>query len=133
MSAPILTAETILTTAIRGALAPFVSTYQGRPKVYYRLAEQGAPRPVLVFQFQSDITRLDYVGNVGASVLTLVKAQADDADSAAELLALSAPGMQTLAYGGYTLTARYVRSPIIPLISDVFQSAHLWRIILERS
>src|SRR5690349_853449 len=130
MPAPILDAETILTTAIRNALAPSVDSYQSRPKVYYALAEQGAPRPLLVFQFQSDISRLDYVGNTGATTLVTIKAQADDPDTAAELLAASSPGMSTLAYAGYTLTAVYVRSPIIPPIADVYQSAHIFRITL---
>jgi hypothetical protein len=133
MSAPILTAETIITTAVRNALAPSVGTYQTRPKVYYQLAEQGAPRPLIVFQFQSDIGRLDWVGDVGASALVTIKAQADDPDAAAELLADAAPGMNTLAYSGYTLAAVYVRSPMIPPIGGVYQSAHIFRITITRS
>ncbi|HEU5097909.1 MAG TPA: hypothetical protein VFU22_02620, partial [Roseiflexaceae bacterium] len=64
-TAPILTAETILTTTIRNALAPYAGTHQGRPKVYYQVNTDGAPRPLLVFQFQSDIERLNRVGDVG--------------------------------------------------------------------
>lgn len=130
---PILTAETILTTAIRTALAPFVGLHQGRPKVYYQLNTDGAPRPLIVFQFQSDISRLDWVGNVGATALVTIKAQADDPDSAAELLADASPGMAGLAFDGYSLAAVYVRSPIIPPIADVYQSAHIFRITLTRS
>lgn len=132
-TAPILDAETILTTAIRNALAPYAGSHQGRPKVYYQLAEQGAPRPLLVFQFQSNISRLDYVGDVGATALVTVKAQADDPDSAAQLLSLAAPGMGALHYGGYTITATYLRSPVLPPIGGIFQSAHLWRVTLERT
>lgn len=131
-STPILTAETILTTAIRNALAPFVGTHQGRPKVYYQVNTDGAPRPLLIFQFQSDISRLDWIGNVGATALITVKAQADDPDTAAELLALAAPGMSNLREPGATLTAVYVRSPIIPPIGGVYQSAHIWRVSINR-
>lgn len=133
MPDPILTAETILTTAIRNAIAPFVGLHQGRPKVYYQLAEQGATRPLIVFQFQSDIDRLAYVGNIGATALVTIKAQADDPDSAADLLADASPGMADLAFDGYSLTAVYVRSPIIPPIADVYQSAHIFRITITRS
>jgi hypothetical protein len=133
MPDPILTAETILTTAIRNALAPYAGTHQGRPKVYYQLNTDGAPRPLLIFQFQSDISRLDWVGDIGATALITVKAQADDLDTASALLALAAPGMANLAYGGYTIRTRYVRSPIIPPISGVYQSAHIFRITLERN
>lgn len=131
--APILNAEVILTTAITGALAPYAGTHQGRPKVYYQLNTDGAPRPLIVFQFQDDIRRLNYVGDVGATALVTIKAQADDPDSAAELLATAAPGMSALAYDDYTLTAVYVRSPIIPPIDGVYQSAHIFRISITRS
>lgn len=129
---PILDAETILTRAIRDALAPAAGTHQGRPKVYYQVNTDGAPRPLLVFQFQSDISRLDYVGNVGSTVLATIKAQADDPDSAAALLAAASRGMADLSFSGHTLTAVYVRSPIIPPIGGVYQSAHIFRITLER-
>ena len=35
-----------------------------------------------IFQFQSDISRLDWVGDIGATALVTVKAQADDLDTA---------------------------------------------------
>lgn len=133
MPEPILTAETILTTAVRNALAPYAGTHQGRPKVYYQVNTDGAPRPLLIFQFQTDIGRIDHVGRIGATALVTVKAQADDPDTAVALLATAAPGMGALAYGGYTITAVYVRSPIIPPIDGVYQSAHIYRITLERN
>jgi hypothetical protein len=129
---PILTAEVIIATAIRDALAPSVGAYNERPKVYWQIAEQGAPRPYLIAQGQSDISRLDYIGNVGAAALITLKALADSAKAARDLLAAAAPGMNTLVYEGYTLRARYVRSPLIPPINFIYQSAHIYRITIER-
>jgi hypothetical protein len=132
-TAPILTAETIIATAVRNALASAVGTYNSRPKVYYQLAEQGAPKPLLVYQFQSDIGRVDRIGDVGASALVTVKALAESAVAARELLELAAPLLDGLSYEGYTVTARYLRSPIIPPLSGTYQSAHTFRITIERN
>jgi len=132
MPEPILQAETIIATAIATALAPFVGTFKTRPKVYYQLAEQAAPRPLLVYQFQSDIGRVDRIGDVGATALVTLKAQADSASDARALLATAAPGMANLISAGYTITARYVRSPVIPPLNGIYQSAHIYRITIER-
>ena len=105
---PILEAEAIIATAVRDALQSYVGSYNSRPKVYYQLAEQGAPRPLLIFQLQSDITPAWRVGSASASVLVTVKALAESAKAARELLAAATPGMSGLSYPGYTLTARYV-------------------------
>lgn len=130
---PILNAETIIVTAVRDALAPFVDTYQDRPKAYYQRADQGAPKPFLVFQFQNDITPTWRVGSAGAEALVTVRALAESAADARQLLAAAAPAMQNLSYPNYTLTARYVRSPAIPPLNDTYTSAHIWRIRIERS
>ena len=129
---PILEAETILTTAIRDGLASYAGTYNGRPKVYFQLAEQDAPKPYIVFQFQADITPSWRLGSAGAQALVTVKAIAESAKAARELLANAAPGMSNLAYPGYTLKARYVRSPIIPPSNGMYVSAHIWRVTVER-
>jgi hypothetical protein len=135
---PILTAETIIATAIRNALAPFAGTYNSRPKVYWQRAEQDPatgtlpPKPYLIAQGQSDIGRVDWIGDVGATALITIKALAEYADEARELLAAASPGMNNLVYEGYTLRARYVRSPLIPVIDGVYQSAHIYRITIER-
>jgi hypothetical protein len=129
---PILDAEAVLTTAIRDALAPLVGTYNGRPKAYYQQAEQGAPLPYVVFQFQSDISRMDWLSDTGATVLVTVKALAGSASAARTLLATVAPGMDSLTDADYALTARYVRSPAIPPSGGVWQSAHIYRIRMER-
>lgn len=129
---PILTAETILTTAIRDALAPLVGTYNGRPKVYYQLAEQGAPLPYVVFQCQSDISRMDWLGDTGATVLVTIKALASDAQSARALLATVAPGMDSLSYSGVTVQARYDRSPTVPpSAAGVRQALHVYRLRID--
>jgi hypothetical protein len=130
---PILDAELIIATAVRNALAPFVGTYNGRPKIYDGLAEQGAPKPLLVFQFQADITPSWYVNGVGASALVTVRSLAEDVDTSQQLLASAAPAMSTLTYAGYSLAARYVRSPRIPPLGSTYTSAHIWRITIERS
>jgi hypothetical protein len=129
---PILTAELIIATAIRDALAPYAGTYNDRPKVYWQLAEQGAPKPYLIAQGQSDISRVDYIGDVSATALVTLKALADNAKAARDLLFQAAPGMNNLTYAGYSVRARYVRSPIIPPLNNVYQSAHLYRITIER-
>jgi hypothetical protein len=129
---PILDAELIIATALRNALAPFVGTYLDRPKVYEGLAEQGAPKPLLVFQFQAPIEPAWYVNGAGASALITVKAQAEDIDSARQLLGRASAGMRTLYYPGYSVTARYVRSPKIPALNGVYTNAHTWRISIER-
>jgi hypothetical protein len=130
---PILDAELIIATAVRNALAPFVGTFNGRPKVYDSLAEQGAPKPFLVFQFQADITPAWRVGSAGASALITVRSLAEDVDTARQLLGRASPGMHTLSYPGYSVSARYVRSPKIPQLNGVFTSAHTWRISIERN
>lgn len=129
---PILTAETILATAIRNALAPIAGTYNTRPKVYWLLGEQGAPKPFLIAQAQTPIERLDRIGDVGATALIAVKALAESGAAARDLLAAAAPRMNNLSYEGYRLKARYIRSPIIPPLEGVYQSAHIYRITIER-
>lgn len=129
---PILTAETILATAIRNALAPVAGTYNNRPKVYWQLGEQGAPKPFIVAQPQTPIDRLDFIGSVGATVLITIKTLAESGAAARDLLALAGPLMNNLSYDGYRLKARYLRSPVIPPLEGTYQSAHMYRITIER-
>jgi hypothetical protein len=129
---PILDAELIIATAVRNALAPFVGTFNDRPKVYEGEGEQGAPKPLIVFQFQAPIEPTWYVNGAGASALITVKSLAEDIDSARQLLKSASVGMSTLSYPGYSVTARYVRSPKIPQLNGIYTSAHIWRISIER-
>jgi len=130
--APILTAESILATAIRDALDGYVGTYNGRPKVYYQLAEQGSPLPYVIYQCQTDIGRMDWIGRTGATVQLTVKALATAAKAARDLLATVAPGMNSISISGYTVQARYLRTVAIPPTpSGVYQSAHVYRIRIE--
>ena len=130
---PILSAETILTTAIVTALTPFVGTFNGRPKAYYQLAEQGAPLPYVVYQFQSDITRLEWIGTTGATVLLTLKALGVSSKAARDLLGVAAPGLLNIAATGYTVSARYVRSPTIAPVANVWQALHIYRLRIERT
>ena len=130
---PILDAELILTTAIRNALSSAAGTWQGRPKVYYQRNTDGAPKPLIVFQLQTDITPDWRVGSAGASAQVTVKALAESAKAARELLAVAAPLMNVLSYPGYSLKARYLRSPSIPSQDGTYQAAHIWRVSIERN
>lgn len=131
-TAPILTAEHLLIDAFKAALAPYVGLWNGRPKAYYQVAEQGAPQPFVIFQAQADIGRLDFINQTGADVLITVKALAASGTAARALLNDITPGMDALASTGYTITARYVRSPSIPPANGTFQAAHTFRVRIER-
>jgi hypothetical protein len=41
--------------------------------------------------------------------------------------------MDALSYPGFTITARYERSPIIPPANNVFQALHIYRVRIERA
>lgn len=129
---PILNAETLIATALRNAIAPVVGDYNGRPRVYEGLAEQGAPLPLVVFQFQAPITPTWYLDRAGASALVTIKTLAHDIDSARSLLAQAAACLTNLSAPGHSIIARYVSSPRIPVLNGVHTSAHQWRISLER-
>lgn len=132
IDAPILTAEDVLITAFKVALTPFVGSYNGRPKAYYQMAEQGAPLPFLVFHLQADISRVDWLGQTGATGLVTIKALAASGTVARTLLATAAAGLAALTASGYRLTARYDRSPAIPPDAGVWQAVAVYRFGLER-
>lgn len=127
----IIEAEAVLTTAIRDALAPLVGTFNARPTAYYQLAEQGCPLPYTVFQFQSDISRMDWFGESGATALLTLKALATSPKAARDLLAVVAPGLDAIAISGYTITARYLRTPTVAPVEGVAQALAVYRIRLE--
>jgi hypothetical protein len=133
MDTPILTAESLLIDALKAALTPYVGTHNSRPKAYYQMAEQGAPLPFVIFQLQSDIARLDWIDETGAETLVTLKALAGRADDARELLHTIAPAMDGLSAAGYTITARYERSPGIPPSNGTYQSAHVYRVRIARA
>lgn len=130
---PILTAEDILVAAFKAAMAPYVETYNGRPKAYYQRAEQGAPQPFIIFQAQADISRMDWIDATGAEVLMTVKALAPRGSTARTLLQDVTPAMDALSSPGYTITARYERSPSIPPTDTTYQAAHIYRVRIERA
>lgn len=129
--APILEAEAVFADAIRDALASLVGTFNSKPKVYYQLAEQGCPLPYVVFQFQSDIGRMDWIGRTDATALLTLKALASSPKGARDLLATAAPGMTNISATGYTLSARYVRSPTMAPVAGVAQAMHIYRLRIE--
>jgi hypothetical protein len=131
-TAPVLNAEQIIIDAFKAALAPYVGLWNGRPKAYYQQAEQNAPLPFVIFQAQADIGRLDWIDQTGAEVLMTVKALAANGTTARALLNDITPGMAALASAGYTITARYERSPAIPPTATTHQAAHIYRVRIER-
>lgn len=131
-TAPILTAEQIIIDAFKAALAPYVGLWNGRPKAYYQQAEQGAPQPFVIFQAQADIARLDWIDQTGAECLITVKALARNGSTARALITDIAPALDALSFPGFTITARYVRSPSIPPNDGTYQAAHTFRVRIER-
>lgn len=129
--APILAAEGVLTSAIVAALDSYVGTFNSRPKIYYQLAEQGCPLPYVVFQCQTDIGRMDWIGRTGATVQVTLKALANSPSAARALLATVAPPMIALTLSGYTITSRYLRSPTVPPVNGVAQALHVYRLRIE--
>ena len=132
---PIADAEARLAAAVRTALAGVVGTHQGKPKVYYQRNTDNAPLPLVIFFFPIPISPLRrWIGQPPAvATQVLVKALASTAKAARELLeAITAP-MGTLVATGFTIETTYLSSPSIPPIDDLYQSAHLWRITLERT
>ena len=142
IAAPILEAEDVLTTAIRDALAPFVDAllerFKGRPRVYYREAEQGCPLPFVIFQFQSDINRRDWIGESGGTALLTLKVfvsttMFSPVGTAPEFLSAVAPAMNAITMSGYTIKARYLRTPNLPQTSGTIQAGLTYRLSIERS
>lgn len=132
---PILDAEAVLAAAVRTALAGVVGTHQGKPKVYYQRNTDAAPLPLVIFFFPVPIAPLRRWIGQHAAVATqvLVKALANDAKAARDLLETTVEPMGALVATGHTIETTYLNSPPIPPIDDLYQSAHLWRITLERS
>lgn len=130
---PIVEAEAVLVDAIRDALASYVGTFDGKPKAYYQLAQQKCPLPYVVFQFQADISRLDWIGLTGATALVTLKALATSGRAARDLLATVVPGMAAITIDDYAITARYLRSPTVPPQNGTSQALHVYRLRMERA
>lgn len=132
---PIADAEARLAAAVRTALAGVVGTHQGKPKVYYQRNTDAAPLPLVIFFFPVPISPLRrWIGQPPAvATQVLVKALAESAKAARDLVAATTGPMQDITSTGYTIETTYLNSPPIPPIDDLYQSAHLWRITLERN
>lgn len=130
---PIIEAEDVLVSAIRDALSGLVGEMpDGRPKLFYLVADEGAAQPLAIFQLQSDIQRLDRIGGAGATTLVTLRANAASAKAARAYLNSIAPGMDTLTYPGYEIQARYHRTPPPLFTGTAYQAAHIWRVNMER-
>lgn len=134
--APILTAEYILRKALHDAFAPLLSSYTdsaGRVKAYYKRADQldangnAVTVPYLIYQPQSDIAALRWIGVIDAEALFTLRALAPSQSAAETLLGLASPGMANLSATGYTIQAVYERTPTIPPDGDVWTVAAIYR------
>lgn len=137
MPMPILTAEAVLRKAMYDAFVPLLSSYTdsaGRVKCYYKRADQldanghAVTVPYLIYQPQSDIAALRWIGVIDAEALFTLRALAPSQSAAEMLLGLAAPGMASLSATGYTIQAIYERTPNIPPDGDVWTVAHMFRI-----
>lgn len=123
---PITSAETVLVEAITAALADYA------PRISYQQAESQV-WPEVVFQFQSDIARLDWIDDTGAETVVTLKAMADSSDGARSALVAAIPGMGAIESDDYTITARYMRGVPLPPNDGIWQSACMFRIRMERT
>lgn len=134
---PILTAEYVFRKAFYDALSPLLTGYMdsaGRVKCYWKRAEQldangqAVTVPYLIYQPQSDISAIRWIGTIDAEALFTLRAHAPTPGAAETLLGLAAPGMASLAYTGFTFLAVYDRSPQIPPDGDVWAALHTFRV-----
>ncbi len=118
---------------VRFAVAQALAARTGRG-VYWLEAPGTAVRPFVVFQSQDAGGRSERaIGDLGWSGLVVVKAIADTAGAAEQLMEAIAPGMDALATPGYSISALHDKPIVIPPDGNVHQSAHQWRISLHRS
>lgn len=134
---PILTAEYVFRKALHDALSPLLTGYvdsAGRAKCYWKRADQldanqqPVTVPYLIYQPQSDINAIRWIGTIDAQALFTLRAHAPSQSAAETLLGLAAPGMASLSAAGYTFRAIYERSPQIPPDGDVWTALHMFRV-----
>ena len=121
-------------TLVRFAVVPALAARTARG-VFWELAPEGAAMPLVVVQSQdaggAGLPRLSSLGWSGAIV---VKALAATLAAAEALLSEVAPGMDAISPpSGYTIGTRYQRPIVVPYASGVYQTGHMWLVILERS
>lgn len=125
---------------VRFVIVPALTALSGGRGVYWLQATEGAAFPFVVVQSQdAGGVSNPNLGSLGWSGLITVKALAQangtgNAQAAAEsLMEAVAPGMDSLtAPALYDLSVAYVRPIVIPPLDGVWQSAHIWRVSLER-
>lgn len=128
---PITDAIPRVRSALYAALAPLIGTYEGAAKVYWLVAAQGAPLPLLIMQAQDggggDQSLL---GAGGWSGLFTIKALAASA-SAAEALLAGVPGaLGSLSTSGLSIQATFARSLVLPPLDGAHTAALIYRITL---
>lgn len=137
---PILTAEYLFRKAFHDAFAPLMTAYvdsAGRCKCYWKRADQvdgnknAVAPPLLIYQPQSNIVPLEWVGSIDTGGLFLIKALAPSQTAAETLLGVAIPGVWGLASSGYAFRAIYEGSPPLPIVDDIWQSGHLFRISIS--
>jgi hypothetical protein len=135
--APILDAERLFRRAFSAAFTPLMTAYQdsaGRAKCYWKRADQvdanraAVMPPYLIYQPQSDIRAVRWVGGIDAEGLFAIRALAPSQSAAETLLGVAVPGLSNLASTGYTFSVQYEHSPNIPPSDDTWTSAHIYRI-----
>lgn len=129
MPSPIYTSVRLARNAIKAALQARTT----RPVRWWR-AFSSDTRPYVVIQSQDLGGRAEKrVGDIGWSGLIVVKAVGDLPDTAEQLMAAVAPGMEALSSPGYTIRAEYDRPIALPPDGDTHSDAHQWRVSLHRS
>ena len=128
---PITDAIPRVRTALYAALAPLVGTYEGAARVYWLVAAQSTPLPLLIMQAQDGgggDTSLLGVG--GWSGLITIKALAASASAAEALLATVPPALASLSTSGLSIQATFVRSLVLPPADGAHTAALVYRITL---
>lgn len=132
---PIPDAISLVRPALYAALCPLTAAYNGHPRCYWLVAEQGAPLPLLVVQSQdgggADASLLGLGGWAG---LITVKALASSLAAAETLLAGVPAAMAALAAPeDFTIRATFVRPLVLPPADGVWQAGQIYRVQLYRS
>lgn len=131
---PIPDAIAIVRVALYSALSPLCASYNGRPKCYWLVAEQGAPLPLMISQSQDNGGQdASFLNGGGWEGLITVKALAASQSAAEALLAGVPAALEGMAHpSGYTIRATFDRPLVLPPKDGVYQDAQIWHITLYR-
>lgn len=134
MTTQIHEAIPVIRAAIYSALTPLAATYLGLPKVYWLVADQGAPLPLFVFQSQDlggrDASMLSLAGWRGEMTIKTLGRNQAEADA---LLDGVHTAMAGLTASGFTVTATLLRPLVTRPLDGVWQAGLIYTIELYRS